>query len=465
MSNFLPSSWLYPNTTEAAVKQQFIGCHLKDINPPAAVIDAAVVRRNCGTMLEAVKHLDIGFRAHVKTHKVGRSKGVFDRKDLNELEANGATRPHKSPSFKSVTRSKMLLIHISKMLYGMPPPPSSLQRLGALAKQLGPESLSVLLDHPDTIDHLRQVSSSVWSKPIHLFIKVDTGYHRAGAEPQSSRMKAIIEKLESNKDHFLLQGFYSHMGHSYGFSSPAEALDGLVAEITGAAEAAAMAGGKDVASKRLIITVGATPTATAAQNILAGGTDARAQMVKRVIQQMKEDYEIELHAGVYPILDLQQLATRARPSTQEEVSTYLSTASLGLRILVEVSSVYDDREKPQALIAAGTLALGREPCKSYPGWGVVTSWQDNSSSPASGPVYGEEDRTGWIVGKISQEHGILTWEGQEQSMRRLKIGDKLMLWPNHACVAGSGFGWYLIVDSESEDPDVVQDVWVRWRGW
>ncbi|KAF2229121.1 hypothetical protein EV356DRAFT_475929, partial [Viridothelium virens] len=463
MSNFLPSSWLYPNTTEAAVKQQFIGCHLKDINPPAAVIDAAVVRRNCGTMLEAVKHLDIGFRAHVKTHKTTQitQLQVGDTKQVNLVVSTVAEAEQLLPFLlESKGRGKSV-----SMLYGMPPPPSSLQRLGALAKQLGPESLSVLLDHPDTIDHLRQVSSSVWSKPIHSFIKVDTGYHRAGAEPQSSRMKAIIEKLESNKDHFLLQGFYSHMGHSYGFSSPAEALDGLVAEITGAAEAAAMAGGKDVASKRLIITVGATPTATAAQNILAGGTDARAQMVKRVIQQMKEDYEIELHAGVYPILDLQQLATRARPSTQEEVSTYLSTASLGLRILVEVSSVYDDREKPQALIAAGTLALGREPCKSYPGWGVVTSWQDNSSSPASGPVYGEEDRTGWIVGKISQEHGILTWEGQEQSMRRLKIGDKLMLWPNHACVAGSGFGWYLIVDSESEDPDVVQDVWVRWRGW
>ncbi|KAL9096367.1 MAG: hypothetical protein Q9165_001364 [Trypethelium subeluteriae] len=278
-------------------------------------------------------------------------------------------------------------------------------------------------------------------------------------------MKDIIDNLESNKDDFLLQGFYSHMGHSYGFGSPAEALDGLVAELTGAAKAAAMAREKGVASKKLTITVGATPTATAVQNILAGGIDVKAQSTKRVIEQMKEDYEVEVHAGVYPLLDLQQLATRARPSAEEEVSTYLSTTSLGLRILVEVSSVYDDRGRPQALIAAGTLALGREPCKSYPGWGIVTSWQAGSSSPAPGPVYSEEERTGWIVGKISQEHGILAWEGPEQSMRRLKIGDKLMLWPNHACVAGSGFGWYLIVDSENENPNVVQDVWVRSRGW
>ena len=43
----------------------------------------------------------------------------------------------------------------------------------------------------------------------------------------------------------------------------------------------------------------------------------------------------------------------------------LSYADLGLRIIVEVASLYNDRtEKPEALVAAGTIALGREPCKS-----------------------------------------------------------------------------------------------------
>lgn len=61
---------LYPTPSEAAVKLQYIGQHLADVQAPAAVIDAAVVRRNCRLMLEATEKLGVGFRAHVKTHKV-----------------------------------------------------------------------------------------------------------------------------------------------------------------------------------------------------------------------------------------------------------------------------------------------------------------------------------------------------------------------------------------------------------
>ena len=372
----------------------------------------------------------------------------------------------KNFSFRKGYHRDMVNLEL-KVLYGVPPPPSSFPRLGALARQLGPESLSVLVDHPDTVDHLIRVRHAVWPRPMHLFIKVDTGYHRAGAAPESTRMKAIIDMVDANCDQLLLQGFYSHMGHSYGFSSPEEALEGLAAEIQGAGKAAALATKKEFA-KKLTITVGATPTATGAQSILSGNTSSEAQKVQKVLKQTKENFEVELHAGVYPVLDLQQLATRARPSPQVgPTSTHPSMANLGLRVLVEVTSVYEDRGKPQALVAAGTLALGREPCKSYPGWGIVTPWQSEDSEPAPDPVYSEDDRRGWIVGKISQEHGILEWEGPEQEMRPLVIGDKLMLWPNHACVAGSGFGWYLVVDTEKEraDPDVIQDVWVRGRGW
>jgi hypothetical protein len=34
------------------------------------VLDAAVVRRNCKLMLDTARELGVGFRAHVKTHKV-----------------------------------------------------------------------------------------------------------------------------------------------------------------------------------------------------------------------------------------------------------------------------------------------------------------------------------------------------------------------------------------------------------
>ena len=61
---------LIPQASETALKHHFLGRQLKDVQAPAVVIDAAVVRRNCKLMLDTAKELGVGFRAHVKTHKV-----------------------------------------------------------------------------------------------------------------------------------------------------------------------------------------------------------------------------------------------------------------------------------------------------------------------------------------------------------------------------------------------------------
>ena len=222
------------------------------------------------------------------------------------------------------------------------------------------------------------------------------------------------------------------------------------------------AGTSSKASK-ISLSIGATPTATAMQNLLDGTEGGKKY--KAILERVKSSFAVEIHAGVYPVMDMQQLATRARPqhSLNEPEQSLLSYRDLGLRILVEVASVYPDRgEKPEALVAAGSIALGREPCKSYDGWAVVTPWPATSSGQHYDP---EGSRAGWIVGRISQEHGILTWEGPTDGMRQLSFGEKLLLWPNHACIAGVNFGWYLVVDSDSDDPDRVHDVWLRWRGW
>lgn len=60
----------YPLPTQSSLHLQYVGKHLKDIPTPAAVIDRAIVRRNCDAMLEVCKALRVSFRFHVKSHKV-----------------------------------------------------------------------------------------------------------------------------------------------------------------------------------------------------------------------------------------------------------------------------------------------------------------------------------------------------------------------------------------------------------
>ncbi|KAF2869070.1 putative serine dehydratase domain-containing protein [Massariosphaeria phaeospora] len=445
----------YPLPTRSFLLPQYLHKSLSDVGTPAIVLDRAIVRRNCAAMLDVCRSLGVGFRAHVKSHKT---------LELSKLQVGDSGPAHFIVS--TVVEAEHLLPFAQEcqaagracsILYGVPVPQSTIPRLLALASNLAPFTLHILTDH---ISHFEHFHAATKNAAIGVYIKIDTGYQRAGIKTSSPKFEALVKTVVEKSGHGF-QGFYSHFGHSYGGDSEEDAANGLIEELNGL-ELATRAMPEGFRGK-LVLTVGATPTATAAQNMLSSSSP-RVGEFKEILARLGEKHVVELHAGVYPLLDLQQVATRARPQTGDAQNGFapLSQSSIGCKVLVEVTSIYDEREKPEALISAGSLALGREPCKSYPGWGIVTGDLGNKNSEL---VYDERgDKTGWIVGRVSQEHGILTWEGPRAQMQPLTIGDKLLVWPNHACVAGAGFGWYLIVDSEGGGDKIV-DVWVRWRGW
>ncbi|CAK1359418.1 D-serine dehydratase [Cercospora beticola] len=397
---------------------------------------------------------------------------MFKTTELSQYQVG-----HTSPSIKLVAstiseveslspwllESVQLGKHIS-ILYGLPISPSAIPRLAGVTRILGPGTVGIFVDHPDHVNLIEQVSEDIWPGQVPVWVTIDVGYHREGVPAGSKQLADLAQALKGAKK-AVLAGVYTHMGHSYSASSPEDALQFMSQEILGLEEGATSflnSVGRDVeSSSKVVLSLGATPTATAIQN-LTEGSEA-VQQYRSTIERVQQSFDVEFHAGVYPVMDMQQLATRARPQTSARTGqSLLSFRDLGFRVLTEVASTYFDRgEKPEALIAAGGIVLGREPCKSYPGWAVVTPWP-----AASGQTYDPEgDQTGWIVGRISQEHGNLTWEGPKDNFRTLGVGDKLLLWPNHACIAGVNFGWYLVVDSDKANADRIEDVWIRWRGW
>lgn len=82
MASSLPTSFLYPTPSSSALKLAYIGQNLNDIQAPAAILDVAVIRRNCKLMLETAEKLNVGFRAHVKTHKVRRKNSPTHEEDM-----------------------------------------------------------------------------------------------------------------------------------------------------------------------------------------------------------------------------------------------------------------------------------------------------------------------------------------------------------------------------------------------
>jgi D-serine ammonia-lyase len=66
-----------PQRTTPAVEDLrhfYVGKDIKDVPHPALILDKGVAHRNCEALLNAVSHLGLGFRAHIKTHKVGIPK-------------------------------------------------------------------------------------------------------------------------------------------------------------------------------------------------------------------------------------------------------------------------------------------------------------------------------------------------------------------------------------------------------
>lgn len=458
---------LYPTPPEASLKLQFLGKKIKDVQAPAAIIDAAVVRRNCKLMVDTAEKLGVGFRAHVKTHKTTEISGLQVGKDSKSVKLVASTVAEIEQLAPWLYQCKSQGKEVN-VLYGLPLSPSAVPRLAAIARALGEGTVGIFADHPSHIKILDSVDEERWPGKIPAWMNVDVGYHREGVGAKSKQLADVAYALKSSK-RATLAGVYTHMGHSYGVSSPEEALKFMAEELQGLEEGAIeflKCTGANISSDpnatKIVLSLGASPTATAIQNLLEDGESTK--QYRAIIEKCKQSFAVEFHAGVYPVMDMQQLATRARPqhTASNPQQSLLSFKDLGFRILTEVASDYPDRgEKPEALIAAGGLVLGREPCKSYPGWGIVTPW------PAKeGQIYDPEtSKTGWIVGRISQEHGILSWEGPTDNIRKLEVGEKLLVWPNHACIAGAHFGWYLVVDSDKSDPERIDDVWVRWRGW
>ncbi|QSZ29585.1 hypothetical protein DSL72_004101 [Monilinia vaccinii-corymbosi] len=414
-------------------------------------------------MLKAVASLDCGWRAHIKTHKTT---------ELTRLQVGDGSGPVNivvSTVVEAENIAPLLIEYKNKgravnVLYSFPLTSGVVDRLSKVSTALGPNGLSLMIDHPSQLRSVAAIHTKTNIPPL-IFIKIDMGDHRAGVIPNTEVCSQLISSVMSlaSRDECIFHGLYSHAGHSYSSSSQILALDYLRQEL----EALLVTCGEvhSVAATKLplVLSVGATPTSSAIRNLLLPSTSSEASneiaALKATMEAIRDvGCEIEIHAGVYAMLDMQQLATHALP---EDI---VSWSSVAITILTEIASIYPSRSEsgsPEALITAGSLAIGHEPCKAYPGWGILSPWNRSSFAlPNTGP----EGYSGWQISHISQEHGILINPGKNDS--ELSIGQRVRIWPNHACIAGAGYGWYLIVDeSQGGREDEIIDVWVRWRGW
>lgn len=400
----------------------------------------------------------------IKTAEGVRLQAGSDNQTIRLIASTIAEIEHVLPVLQDLRKNSR---HVN-MLYGIPLLASKVDRLAAIAHQLGPDSISALVDHPAQVDHLVQFWN-IAGIPIGVYVKVDTGYHRAGLPSSKLNKDDLLAKLldldQKGQINFL--GLYSHSSLSYNGSTASEALSHLESEIEGCLDALQFHSSFFTAKREIVISVGASPQCISAKTLIRSGSDAEGpdatrlrQLIAKVngVQPSGLRTKLELHAGVYAILDIQQLSTKSW-----EYGNYED--EIAISVMAEVCSLYNDgeRQQPEALAAVGVLGLGREPCFAYSGWGVV--------HPSAYATAASKPERRLIVSRVSQEHCILAWETGKQDDRDdklppipLEVGQKIQIYPNHACITGAMYPHYFVVDS-SIDENTLQDVWVRARGW
>jgi D-serine ammonia-lyase len=205
---------------------------LQDLPTPAFVVNRHAFASNCARVLEFCRTVGWKLRPHIKTHKT--LEGI-------QLQACGDSS-HASPCITGFVAStipevKLLVnyyttnntVHVGSILYGIPISATKLPPLLALQQRLddwtsvsnssgGAETgtkrtipIHLLMDHPAQIAIVEKAllqSSDSCTTPISVFVKLDTGYHRAGT-PCDDKGISLVNGILHSKS-MKLVGLYSH---------------------------------------------------------------------------------------------------------------------------------------------------------------------------------------------------------------------------------------------------------------
>jgi len=356
---------------------------IHDLPTPALLLDLDVLERNLHRMSERAAALGVAMRPHIKTHKslevaaLQRTLGIRGITVSTLYEA----RVFADAGYEDVTWAF----------------PVILTRLAEVQELADRVTLRLVVDSPEAVDALEALG-----RPLHVWLKVDCGYHRAGVDPESPQAMALARRLAESPT-LIFDGLLTHSGHAYHGKGRAELA--AIAE----QERSVMAGFAERLRSEGIavpeVSVGSTPALSAVES-LSGVT--------------------EIRPGNYVFHDYTQVA--------------IGTCPVGDCAVTVLSSVVS-RLPDHSVVDAGALAMSKDL-----GPDGSASLGEVFLDYGSGTLDSEVRLT-----SLSQEHGILS--------RPRPVGSRLRILPNHSCLTAAMFDEYTVVRGEE-----VVDRWKIWRG-
>jgi len=354
---------------------------------PAALLDLNVLEANLSRMAEHTSALGVALRPHIKTHKC-----VEIARLQRDQGARGIT-------VSTLYEARVFADHgFDDITWAMPIALTRLDEASELATRV---RLRVLVDSSEAIDALDRTGH-----PFHVWLKVDSGYHRCGVDPHATAAVELAHRIAQAR-HLSFDGLLSHSGHAY----QGRTRD----EIAAIAEE----------ERRVMVDLAGRlrRDGVAVPGVSVGSTPAMA-----VVEQL--DGITEVRPGNYAFYDYDQVVLGS-----------CTVPDCALTVLASVISSQPGSN--HSVIDAGALALSKD------------TGSANAPRPTLGEIfrdYGARTlRPDARVVRVTQEHGIVT--------APLTVGDLVRILPNHSCLTAACFDEYHVVRG-----DEVVDRWRVWRG-
>ena len=346
-----------------------------DVETPALLLYHDVMERNLKHMADRAKRLGVALRPHIKTHKcleLGRRQA-----------AQGAQGVTVSTLFEAEAFARG---GFSDLTWAFPLDRTHLPHVKRIADSGA--TLRVILDDLETAKALSGTG-------LHVWLKVDCGYHRAGVDPSSRYGLDVARELGAERG-VTFDGILSHSGHAYRTRNRDEAAQ--VAE----QERQVMAWFAELLRKDGLpvrgVSVGSTPAMAAAKD-LTGVTEARP--------------------GNYIFYDRTMVLIGCCEPQDVAVSVLATVVS----------------HQPGAshfVVDAGALSLSKDLGPAH--LGLETAF---------GAVKGHPELT---VASVSQEHGLIRAAAPAAIEGKFKVGEQIEIIPNHSCLTEAHFDEYVVIE-------------------
>ena len=355
-----------------------------DIETPALLLHLDVVERNLGRMAERAGRLGVALRPHTKTHKCVE----LAQRQL----AHGAVGITVATLAEAEAFAKA---GIADLTWAFPIDATHIPHARRIARRA---TLRVVTDDLAT-------ARALVGSALHVWLKVDCGYHRAGVDPESTYALEVARELaRGDGGGLVFDGILSHSGHAYKTTNQTEAAQVAEEErfvMVRFAQRLRLAG-IAVAG----ISVGSTPAMAAVQD-LTGVSEARP--------------------GNYIFHDRTMVLIGC-----------CDADDVGVTVLATVVS-----HQPGAshfVVDAGALALSKDTGPAHLGL-----------PPSFGAVRDHPDLT---LASVSQEHGVV--RGPLDALDgRFPVGERIEIVPNHSCLTVAHYDHYHVM-REGREID-------RWR--